>query len=288
MSGNGGMKGLFAVDVDGTLITDNGEITAKVYDALEKAYAAGWETIIATGRTYYAARRIVESLPFIKYAILSNGACIVNLRESSIMHQKTIPAGVAGDVVKLIRRNGAVPVLYSKDIYNQQIYYDTTEGACDFFVWYVNNDKRSARVSDIMAFVEHTQQIGTIAARESILNIRAEMFPISAVPMTLPFESPHFGGKNHDFWFLQVVPEGISKNAAIRKMAQWLEIPSGRIVAAGDNYNDADMIEGADVGVAMGNAPEEIKCLAKVVVGTNNDSGLAEVVEKVILSGAYF
>jgi Cof subfamily protein (haloacid dehalogenase superfamily) len=277
-----------AVDVDGTLITDHGEITEKVHRALENAGAAGWETIIATGRTLYAARRIIESLPFIRYALLSNGSCIVNIRESNIMHQDTIPPDVVGEVVEVVRRNGAVPVLYDTDIYNQRLYYDTTEGACDFFVWYVNTDRRSTRVPDIMAHTGNVQQIGSIAPRDTIFRIREEVAALRAVPMTLPFESPHFGGKNHEYWFLQVIPAGISKIVAIRKMAEWLRIPDGRIVAVGDNYNDADMIEGADVGVAMGNAPEEIKRLARLVVGTNNDSGLAEVVEKVILSKEYF
>jgi Cof subfamily protein (haloacid dehalogenase superfamily) len=286
--GNGQPAGLLAVDVDGTLITDHGEITEKVYQALEKASAAGWETVIATGRTLYAARRIIGSLPFVKYALLSNGSCIVNVRESNIMHLEKIPSPVVGEVVEVVRRNGAVPVLYDADIYDQKLFYDTTEGACDFFVWYVNNDKRSARVPDVLAHAGNVQQIGSIAARETIFRIREEIALLPAVPMTLPFESPHFGGKNHDFWFLQVVPAGMSKSVAIRKIAEWLRVPSGRIVAVGDNYNDVDMIQGADVGVAMGNAPDEIKRLARVVVGTNNDSGLADVVERVIVSGEFF
>ena len=76
--------------------------------------------------------------------------------------------------------------------------------------------------------------------------------------------------------------------SALRSLAEVLGAPSGRLVAVGDNFNDADMITHADVGVAMGNAPAEIQRLAKVVVGTNIESGLADVVDEVLLSGRYF
>ena len=69
--------GLLAVDVDGTLITDHGSITGKVYDALEKAVSLNWEVVIASGRTFFAAKPIIEKLPFLRYAVMSNGACIM-------------------------------------------------------------------------------------------------------------------------------------------------------------------------------------------------------------------
>ena len=286
---SGTAAGLLAVDVDGTLITDLGEITVRVHEALEAVAGAGWEVVIATGRTLYAARRIIETLPFIRYALLSNGACIVNMKDSDILHMDMIPREVVGEVVNVIRGNGAIPVLYDADIHNQHIYYDSLENACSFFEWYVKNDKRAVRVGDVMEYAGNIQQMGTIDAREKIFRIRDELLLGNrATPMPLPFESPHFGGKNHDFWFLQVIGAGVSKNGAVRRIANWLNIPSGKVVAVGDNYNDIDMITGADVGVAMGNAPEEVRRHAQLVTGNNNDSGLADAVEKIILSGKYF
>lgn len=285
---NGRPRGLLAVDVDGTLITDLGEITGTVISALERAHAAGWETVIATGRTFHAARRVVGSLPFVRYALLANGSCIVDVRDSNILHLERVPADIVEAAVAVVRKNGSIPTLYSADIYDQSIYYDTVDGACDYFKWYVGQDKRSVLVDNVLAYAGNVQQVGAIDRREVIFRIREDLARVRAVSVTLPFESPHFGGKDHDYWFLQVVGEGMSKITAVRRMAGMLDIPAGRIVAVGDNYNDMDMIAGADVGVAMGNAPDEIKRLARLVVRTNNESGLADVVDRVILSDEFF
>ena len=131
-------------------------------------------------------------------------------------------------------------------------------------------------------------QIGMIDTRNKIYTVKEALENVDVTAMTLPFESAHFGGKSKDFWFIQVVGKKARKNIALRKMAKFLKIPKGRLVAVGDNYNDLDMIECADIGVAMGNAPDEIKRMASVVVASNNHSGLADVVDEIILSGKYF
>jgi len=281
-------KGMLAVDVDGTLITDHGHITGKVYRALEIAANADWEVVIASGRTWYAARRVCSELPFVGYALTSNGACIRDLRTGMLIHMETLPPSTAARVIESIRAQGAIPAVYNTDPDNQRVCYDTLDGACELFTWYVTTDKRCEMAPDVMDLTDDVLQIGTIAVRDTIAAIRDDLADDPVRVMTMPFENERFGGKNHDYWFLQAVGPGALKVNAIKRVYGMLELPPGRLVAVGDNYNDADMIERADVGVAMGNAPDEIKALARVVVGTNNDSGLSEVVERVLFSGEFF
>ena len=115
-------KGLLGIDIDGTLITDTGHISDAVYNALEKAVNAGWEFVIASGRTYYAAKTVIERLPFLRYAILSNGSCIIDVKDSSIVRMKTLAPPLVEKVIEVTRRNGAIPALYSTDILNQTVY----------------------------------------------------------------------------------------------------------------------------------------------------------------------
>ena len=280
--------GLCAVDVDGTLITDHGHITEKVYRALEKSVSAHWEIVIASGRTFYAARKVCNELPFLRYAVLSNGACIMDVQKQHVLHMETLPADVTGEIIRTVREHGVIPTLYNTNIEEQYIYYDSIRGACELFKWYVKENPRALMVDDVMKYTSDVLQIGAIAEREMIFSIRSMLGGIEARVMALPFESTSFGGKNNEFWFLQIVGAHATKHTALRRLVGWLGIPEGRLVAVGDNYNDADMIAHADIGVAMGNSPDEVKRLAKVVVGSNNDSGLCEVVEEVLLSGKYF
>ena len=280
--------GMLGVDVDGTLITDHGHITDDVYEALGKAVAGNWEVVIASGRTFHAAETVLRRLPFVRYAVLSNGACIMDVREDRIMALHKLESEQIARAVKVIREEGAIPALYDTDMHGQSVFYDTLEGACEYFRWYVTEDSRTHKVDDVLAVTNDILQISAIAEKHIIHSIRDILRESEMHVMALPFESVRFGGKNQDYWFLQVVHGQASKIAGLRQLAVWLGVPCRRLVAVGDNYNDAEMIVKADVGVAMGNAPAEIQALADVVVGTNNDSGLQQVVEDILLSGKYF
>jgi len=280
--------GLLAVDIDGTLLTDHGGITERVYASLEKAVESGWEVILASGRTYLAARPIIEQMPFLTYTVLSNGACILHVRDLRVVHLERLGSAIVREVVEVMRKNGSIPVLYTTDFKDQHIYYDTLAGACEYFRSYIELDPRAVKVDDVLDHTDDVLQVGLVAKKDVIDDIRAGLAGVNATVMTLPYESTHIGGKSKDFWFMQVVAQNARKNIALRLMAELLAVPKGRLVAVGDNYNDADMIAGADIGVAMGNAPDEIKRLARVVVASNNCSGLAEVVEDIILSGRFF
>src|SRR5207247_1054097 len=83
---------------------------------------------------------------------------------------------------------------------------------------------------------------------------------------------------------LEILPQGSSKGAALEFVAQHLGIPLSEIIAVGDNLNDLEMIRTAGLGVAMGNAPPELRAQAGYVTSTNDEGGLAEVIERFILN----
>lgn len=280
--------GLCAIDIDGTLVTDEGHITERVFTSLKAAKDADWEVVIASGRTYSAASPVLEELPFVKYAVLCNGSCIIDAPRREIVALHTLPKPLVREIVGVARETGVLPALYSADMFNQKVYYDSLEDAPEYFTWYMDSDPRCAMIPDVLGVDEPLVQFGSIARRDFIFNLKDRLEGLPLKIVTVPFESAHIGGKDQEYWFIQIVHAEATKHNALEYIRRMLGIGDGCVVAVGDNYNDREMIEGAGVGVAMGNAPDEIKSIARLVVGHNNGSGLAEAVEKVILSADYF
>ena len=83
--------------------------------------------------------------------------------------------------------------------------------------------------------------------------------------------------------YLEILPSGVSKGAALRAMVEALGASIEETIAIGDNWNDLEMIEAAGLGVAMGQAPEGVRARADYVCGTAEEEGVREVIERFVL-----
>jgi hydroxymethylpyrimidine pyrophosphatase-like HAD family hydrolase len=84
-------------------------------------------------------------------------------------------------------------------------------------------------------------------------------------------------------WFVEVVNPQVSKSRALAMVADRLGIAQAEVGAIGDNLNDQDMVSWAGFGVAMGNAPEALKAVAKYVTGRIGEAGVAQVIERFVI-----
>lgn len=84
-------------------------------------------------------------------------------------------------------------------------------------------------------------------------------------------------------FFLEFTEKGVTKGTSLNHLIKELGIKREEVIAIGDSYNDQEMIEFAGLGVAMGNAPEDIKAVANYVTDTNMKDGVAKVVEEFVL-----
>src|SRR5262249_55014675 len=83
--------------------------------------------------------------------------------------------------------------------------------------------------------------------------------------------------------YLEILPAGVSKGAALQAMLAALDVPVEAVIAVGDNWNDLEMIEGAGLGVAMGHAPAGVRARADHVCGTSEEEGFRQVLERFVL-----
>lgn len=101
------------------------------------------------------------------------------------------------------------------------------------------------------------------------------------------------GLKNSAFYlsqenYLEVTHQTVSKECALLEIASYFRIPLENVMAIGDNYNDIPMLSLAGLGVAMGNAPEEVKAMANVVTTTNNQKGASDAVIKYVIEQEFY
>lgn len=265
-------KALF-LDLDGTLLNDQKEITPGNRRAIVRALSAGHQIVITTGRPLVSAidqaRQLALDGPGC-YLIAYNGGMIYDLGTRRVIFQKTIPPELVRPVFAEARRRGVHIQTYSgaQVLVEPWCATETVARYCRLI------GMTYAVLPDIRALEEEPSKLLVIDYR------RQE--PLYAFR---DWVLSQFGDRLDSFFscdqYLEIVPRGLNKGSALLRLAVLLGLPQERTVAVGDAANDLSMLQAAHVGVAMRNSTEEVKALADAVTTRdNNHDGVAEVVEQ--------
>jgi Cof subfamily protein (haloacid dehalogenase superfamily) len=265
---------LLVADIDGTLVNAAREITPQVHEAVARARARGVRVCLATGRIWPSARRFVEGLGADPPAILYNGGLIYDFTRDEVWLRTSLPREQAIDALRIIRRHPAAqPHLYVDD----RVYIPTMTEAT---AHYQRKDSLWAEpVGDLADWL--AADAARVPMKILIIGQRPVLEAIAGELATLPYP---INTVYSDAEYLEVLPPGVNKGAALAALARRLGIEREAIIAVGDNLNDLEMIEYAGLGVAMVNAPAALRARADVVAPSNDDHGLREVIERFILS----
>ncbi len=263
---------LLAVDLDGTLLTSTRSIPAGVVEAVAAAQARGVRVTVATGRIWPSAEPYVLGVGADPPTILYNGGMVYDFRTGAVLRRVPLAYDHARAVLELLRNFPQVqPHLYVGD----QVYIGRSNALSDYYQQ--KNGISVAEVGDLLAFLPgDPMKILIVGERDALVVVHDA---IAALP--LPIHTVY-----SEETYLEVLPSGSSKGAALEFMAETLEIPPSAIVAVGDNLNDLEMIQFAGVGVAMGNADEALQRHADYVTRTNDEEGVRDVIERFILHDA--
>jgi len=261
---------LLVADIDGTLVTSSREITPRVLDAVRAAQRKRVRVCLATGRIWPSAEPYFRRLGADPPAILYNGGLVYDFRTDTVLRRVPLDYHQAKLVLELLREFPAVqPFLYVGD----RVY--TTKTSLDTERYRRKDSLTVEEVGDLAAILPpEPMKILIIGGRPDLLAVRDR---IARLPISI-------NSVFSEDTFLEILPQGSSKGAALEFVAQHLGIPLSEIIAVGDNLNDLEMIRTAGLGVAMGNAPPELRAQAGYVTSTNDKEGLAEVIERFILN----
>ena len=258
-------KVILMTDVDGTLLTDDKRILPKDMEAIERFRKGGGLFTLATGRGFSMAAPIAEKLKLDIPAVIFNGAAVYDFDGERFLWCCYIDSSTRGYIARLIEEfpHIAIEVLMERNVYVPAI-----------------NDVERRHLS-----FENVQPIrcplSEIPDGEWIKVLIAD--EPHNIDKIIPFALENF--KENVRWvrseqvYYEMLPLGISKWAGYAKLIELLGAGDRFTVAAGDYYNDMEMIEKANLGVSVMSAQEEVKSASDLVVCDNNSGAISEIID---------
>lgn len=267
--------GIIAVDLDGTVLDAEKKVTERTLAALKAAAESGIWVVPATGRILKGMPEEILKLGWIRYMILANGATVWDRGAESCLYRAEISAETGLEVFRWL---DGFPVIY--DCYQDNQGWMTASmwenaeayAPSPFYLQHIRTLRRP--VPDLK---EHIRRSGTslqkiqafcrtTETQRELIGRTAERFPQLAVSTSV--------ARN-----VEINDGRANKGAALTALAERLGIPMGKVAAFGDGTNDLSMIRAAGMGVAMGNAAEEVKAAADRVTAGNGEDGVGIAVE---------
>ena len=260
---------LAAFDVDGTLKPRLGPLTPAVIAAAGRAISAGAKLTIATGRTFESARPFALELGIRVPIICTGGALVRDAGSGEVLHREQVPLAAARMVVEAARELGLPVAAYYDDVlFVERVVPDSP------FAGYVERT-HGTETSDLMSALPgepiHMAIVTTgDGTRQLVRRLRESMR--GAVNVT----------SGHPL-LAEIDSAGASKGTALSWLAAHLGVEREEVLAAGDDWNDIEMLDYAGVAVAMRDAPPELLAVADVVAPPASEDGAAWVIDRYVL-----
>lgn len=265
---------LVAIDLDGTLLTDDKQLEQENIDAIEAVMAAGIKVLICTGRTLPGVKRFVKQLPQNEkeYLILHHGGVTHEYPSLEIIDEYTLSKE---ELIAITDWFKSVPNLSMTAYDVNNLYYVGPEEISDLVKWDANTLETAITVSDYCEVIAnpHIYKVMAIETPERLDKVEPLVPEKLKETVSVMRSQPYL---------IEFVPKVVNKGAALNDLAKQLNISPREIMAIGDQVNDLEMIEYAGIGVAMDNAVPEVKALADRVTGNNNEAGVAQILKELL------
>ena len=260
---------LIAMDIDDTLLRKDKTLSPATRSALMKAQDSGIKLVVASGRLPYGVRPYAEALDIFShggYYMGFNGGAVMNCRNeqigSSFLDSKYIEP-----VYDILRPTNATTMVHKGAvIYADNKVNDYTHIESDVIGLPLN------AVDDLPSFIDWDLPKFLISGEpEELKEIEKRLIAALGEEVDIYLSAP---------WFLEVMPKGVTKGTGLQKICNDAGIDIAQTVAFGDSYNDIYMLRDAGMGIAMGNAEEEVKAAANMITDDCDHDGIAKALEK--------
>lgn len=291
------MYKLVAIDLDGTLLNSYGEISNKNKETLKKAIKKGTEVVLASGRPIMSVKNLANEIGCDNYIICGNGAITYDLQKEEIIYNRFLEKLKVLQIIKICEENSIFYNVYTKDTIltknlNYNILFYNQENATKP----ENKKTRINIVEDIYEYIKNRKEEDylkiTICDNDKVI-FGSIIRKLRQIKDTDVLDVAHMSRKMikdgtenvlMEYFYTEITNINVDKWQAIEDLIQKLQIEKEEVIAIGDNINDAEMVKNAGLGVMMQNAAPYIKEMADIIVKDNDNDGVAEVIEKYILT----
>src|SRR5574337_137733 len=265
---------LVAIDIDGTLVNNNREITPEVFEAIQKAKAAGVKIVIATGRPLLGVKNILESLNLLDagdYVITYNGALVQATATGEAFIDEPLTYDDYLDIEMESRRlKTPLHSITMSTIYthNRNISkYSINEAYITGLpLKYLTAEEMAKHEIIKMMYIDEPEKLD-----ETITKLPQRFKERYTIVKSTPF-------------YLEILNKNASKGLAVQHLAEKLGISHEETMAIGDEENDRSMLEAVGNPVVMANGNPELKKIAKYITKSNEESGVAHAIREWVIN----
>lgn len=268
------MYKLIAVDMDGTLLKEDKTISEQTKKAIRRARDKGVKVVLASGRPIEGLEKYLKELDLISeddYVLSFNGSIVQNTKTKEVIRKNILKGKDLTYLYQIAKQIGVNIHAFSTKgcITPKMSKYSELEGTINHIPVLITDFNTVEAEEDIIKIMMIDEPA---ILEEAIGRLPKELYSQYTVVRSAPY-------------FLEFMNKDSGKGAGVSALADYLEIKKEQVICIGDAGNDLDMIEFAGLGVAMGNAFEEVKAAADFVTKNNQEDGVAHVIQKFVLAG---
>lgn len=271
---------IIALDLDGTLLNSNKELTPGNFAALQKAADAGIEIVPTTGRFYGGMPEVIRKMPFVHYVITINGAAVYDVRKQQDIAKAEIPMQKAVEIMEYL---DTLPVIYDCYMDNwgwmtRAMWEKAEEFAPNAHYMKMIKELRTP-VPELKTRLKETgHDVQKIQFFVQDMKLHGEL--LQPLPMQFPTTAVSTSVSNN----IEINDRHANKGEAIGKLAAYLGFDISETMSFGDGLNDLSMIKAAGIGVAMANACSEVLAAADEMTLDCDHDGVAAGIKKFIFT----
>ena len=270
---------MIGVDLDGTLLNSEKQLTAYTREVLKKAIEQEVAVVVATGRPFSGVPDELKHFPGMRYAQTANGARILDMQKQKVVYENLLSGEIAEKVIDILKRHHAI-----HEFFVDGVGYMNEDGLKNVYAYFEDPHMAEYLQSTRIPVKDVKEKLQTMKCEVDKLQgifrnqkdkqeALEELNTLSGIVVTAAMDNN-----------LEINKEGTNKGLGLLQLGKSLGISREEIMACGDGGNDVEMLKEVGFAIAMANAYDPVKTAADFVTVSNDEDGVAKAIERFVLN----